>query len=109
MLDTKLIELSELYQSSETTWSLFPALSDLLMWLWQERKRAKEKMSVQLFAGNASIWRAMTTTILAKNLDSTNLLESRFPRTEQKPYSSKRWKRPHPSRVSYVDPFEIFH
>lgn len=41
-------------------------------------------MSVQLYAGNASIWRAMTTTILPKSLDCTNLLESRIPRTEVK-------------------------
>lgn len=39
---------------------------------------------MQLFAGNASIWRAMTTTVLAKSLDSTNLLESCFARTEVK-------------------------
>jgi len=44
------------------------------MWLWQESKRAKEKMSVKLFAGNTSIWRAMSTAVLAKRLECTNIL-----------------------------------
>lgn len=79
------------------------------MWLWQERKRAEEKMSVQLFAGNTSIWRAMTTTILAKRLDCTNLLESCFPRTEVKTLLQLKVEKTTFCRVSYVDPFEFFH
>lgn len=66
------------------SWSVFPAPTALLMWLWQESKRAKKQMSVQSFAGNGSIWRAMSAAVLAEKLEWTNLPGSRFPRNEVK-------------------------